>query len=453
MRYSFPRSLLCLSIFATGITNFGISNFGMPLHAQSPATVQSASKVIDFVQYKPVGKDPKMLESVTASQRYETGGDVATITKQITDKLKADGWKELEGSYATADMASASFLKSQFVITLSVSPAASTPSKDARSIVSLTNLGNLEWAKLPLPKGWTSTYSMPSMAMYQTDGTPEKAKQELDQTLMQAGWEPYGNAIGSSYYRREAIKLMASIQAAPTVPGKSIIQFSSQQLSYAFPIPKSIKQLQHTDPLLNILFDTNLPREQAIQFYRDELAKKGWKATTDAPIRIRHEDHTIFVNDSKERMEVAVHEFEGLTRVKVQFVTAAQAAEENKKASIAAEQAKAKNEAAMANAKATEDTELAIVVPSDAKPSKVDSKSAKWSLPSGQGAALAKKIIAALEKDGWKSKQNVAQKEAGDFELQKGEFRLNIDYLDPGFIPAEVEIQVFGPGKIKLKSQ
>lgn len=131
MRYSFPRSLLCLSIFATGITNFGISNFGMPLHAQSPATVQSASKVIDFVQYKPVGKDPKMLESVTASQRYETGGDVATITKQITDKLKADGWKELEGSYATADMASASFLKSQFVITLSVSPAASTPSKDA----------------------------------------------------------------------------------------------------------------------------------------------------------------------------------------------------------------------------------------------------------------------------------------------------------------------------------
>lgn len=448
MRYSLLRSFLCLSVFATGV-----SGLGMPLYAQSPATVQSASKVIDFVQYKPIGKDPKMLESVTASQRYETGGNVAAVTKQITDKLKAEGWKELEGSYATADMASASFIKSQFVIALSVSPAASKNTQDARSIVSLTNLGNLDWSKLPLPKGWTSTYTMPSMAMYQTDATPEKAKQDLDQALMQAGWEPYGNAIGSSYYRREAIKLMASIQAAPTAPGKSIIQFTSQQLSYAFPIPKSIKQLQHTDSLLNILFDTDLTREQAIQFYRDELPKKGWKATTDAPIRIRHEDHTIFVNESKERLEVAVHEFEGATRVKVRYVTAAQAAEENQRASLAAEQAKAKNEAAMANAKEKEDTELAISVPSGAKPSKVDSKSAKWSLPSGQGATLAKKIIAALEKDGWKSKQNVAQKEAGDFELQKGDFRLNLDYLDPGFIPAEVEIQVFGPGKIKLKSE
>lgn len=447
MRVFLLRSVLFIGSFALGSHFIPSDAYG-----QSPASVQAAASVIDFSRFKPLGNEPKMLESVTASQRYETGGKVTDIAKLVTDKLKSDGWKELDGTYTSPEMASASFTKSQFVIVLSVSPA-SPGSKDARSIVSLSNLGNLDWSKLPIPKGWTSTYTMPSMAMYQASVAPEKAKQDLQNALTQAGWTPYGDAIGSSYYRKEAIKLMASIQAAPTAPGSSMIQFTSEQLSYVFPIPESITQLQHTDSLLNILFDTSLSRDKVNEFYRDELKQKGWVATTDKPILERKQELTFFVNDAKERLELVVSEVEGKTRVKVRYVTAAQAAEENQKASAAAEAAKAKNETRMADAKAKEETELLIDASIGAKPSKSDNKSATWSLTSGQGAAMAKKLIAALEKDGWKAKQNVAQKEAGDFDLQKGEFRLRLSYIDPGFIPAELELQVFGPGKLKLETE
>lgn len=447
MRVWFLRSVLFFGSCALGSHFIPSIAFG-----QSPASAQTAAAVIDFTKFKPLGSEPKMLESVTASQRYETGGKVLDVAKMVTDKLKSDGWKELDGTYTTPEMASASFTKSQFVIVLSVSPAASG-GKDSRSIVSLSNLGNLEWSKLPIPKGWTSTYTMPSMAMYQASVAPEKAKQDLHSALTQAGWTPYGDAIGSSYYRREAIKLMASIQAAPTAPGSSMIQFTSEQLSFVFPIPDSITQLQHTDSLLNILFDTTLSRDKVNEFYREELKKKGWEATTEKPILERKQELTFFVNAAKERMELVVNEVEGKTRVKVRYVTAAQAAEENQKASAAAEAAKAKNETRMADAKAIEDTELLIKASIGAKPSKSDNKSVKWTLASGQGAAMANKLIADLEKDGWKSKQNVAQKEAGDFDLQKGDFRLRLSYIDPGFIPADLELQVFGPGKLKLKTE
>lgn len=447
MRVFFLRSVLFIGMCALGVSGVPSDAYG-----QSPASVQAAAAVIDFSRFKPLGVEPKMLEGVTARQRYETGGNVADVAKLVTDKLKSDGWKELDGTYISPEMASASFTKSQFVIVLSVSPASSS-GKEARSIVSLSNLGNLDWNKLPIPKGWTSTYAMPSMAMYQANVAPEKAKQELHSSLLQSGWSPYGDAIGSSYYRREAMKLMVSIQAAPTAPGSSMIQFTSEQLSYVFPIPESIIQLQHTDSLLNVLFDTALTREKVNEFYREELERKGWKATTEKPVMDRKEELSFFVNDAKERMEVTVNEVEGKTRVKVRYVTASQAAEENQKATAAAEAAKTKNATRMAEAKAKEETELVINASIGAKPSKVDNKSVRWSLPSGQGAAMASKLIAALEKDGWKAKQNVAQKEAGDFDLQKGDFRLQLSYVDPGFIPADLELQVFGPGKIKLKAE
>jgi hypothetical protein len=121
----------------------------------------------------------------------------------------------------------------------------------------------------------------------------------------------------------------------------------------------------------------------------------------------------------------------------------------NAAAKVAANEAKKRQEMEQAKKAATEGTELVVKLPKGTKIVESDEKSCEITAASGSGRRFAEAIIGSLAKDGWKSQTNVAIKEAGDFTLEKEGFRLDIDYTDPGFLPATLEITVFGAGKLK----
>lgn len=435
---SVKHQLVAIVIFGAGLLMRSEQ-----VKAQLSPGIESAAKVIDFSKFPMVGQDPQLQEHVIASQRYETGGGVEKIYGELTTKLKGEGWQELAGEYVTPATANGSFTKLGYVINVAVMMGA----KD-RVQVQCVNLGNVEWAKLPLPKTLKSMIVMPNMAMYQSELDVDGTKSVLSESLVADGWEPFGEVIGSIYFRRNGTKLMVMVTAAPAQGGKTMIQLTAEQLSYELPVPPEITRLQYTDSQGMMSLDTKLSQEKLWSFYRQALSPE-WQATTENFVRIRNEDHLIFRNKSGDLIEVAIFDFEGVTRAEVTYETAAQVAALNDAAKVAADEAKKKQEMEQAKKAAKEETELVVKLPKGTKIEESDEKSCEISVASGNGRRLAEKIVAELVKDGWKSKTNVAVKEAGDFTLEKNGFRLDLDYTDPGFLSATIEISVFGAGKLK----
>jgi hypothetical protein len=414
-----------------------------PVLGQLSPGIESAAKVIDFTKFSMVGQDPQLQEHVLASQRYETGGGVEKVYGELVAKLKGEGWQELAGAYVTPATANGSFTKLGYVINVAVMMGAKE-----RVQVQCMNLGNVEWSKLPLPKTFKSVIVMPNMAMYQNDQDVDTTKSALGESFVADGWEPFGEVIGSIYFRRNGTKLMAMVTAAPAQGGKTMIQLTAEQLSYELPVPPEITRLQYTDSQGMMSLDTKLSQENLWSFYRQALSPQ-WQPTTENFVRIRNEDHLIFRNEAGELIEVAIFDFEGVTRAEVTYQTAAQVAALNDAAKVAASEAKAKQEMEQAKKAAKEETELVVKLPKGTKVEESDEKSCEITAASGNGRRLAEAIVGGLVKDGWKSKTNVAVKEAGDFTLEKNGFRLNLDYTDPGFLSATIEISVFGAGKLK----
>jgi hypothetical protein len=413
---------------------------------ESPATVATAAKTIDLTKFELVGEQPKAFHQVVASQSYETGGSVEAVFQKIAQKLNSDGWKELDGKYVKPAMASGSYSKNQFVVTISVMPGGNA----GRVQVTITNAGNVDWKKLPLPNTWKQVYAFPSSAMFQTDLDAEKTKQELALLLEKEGWSSFGEVVGSYYFRKNAVKLMAMIGAAPGLNGKTSVQFTAEQLSCVLPIPKPYSMLQYTDQQGRMTVDIESTPSQAWAFYKGALAKDGWKATTENPIKIRNEDHLIFRDEKKDSMEVAVFEFEGKTRIEVEYQTAGQVEAMNTLVEKMVAEALEKRKKSQAASAAKEATELAIALPAGLNVSKRDSKNCEATVPSGTAAATVQGIVKSMESSGWKAKARLSKGIVGDIELVKDGFEIDINYVDPGFVPGQIDIQVFGAGQLKI---
>ena len=146
--------------------------------------------------------------------------------------------------------------------------------------------------------------------------------------LVAQGWQPYGKAGDTLFFKQNAIRLTVSIMAAPALGGKTTVSLSSEQLSADLPAPSDTVQLQYADSTKQILFDTKESEDAIVAFYRKSLGSIGWKATTDNTLKIDWKNVLIFRNAAKDMLTLEMYPVkdENVLRVTLKHQSAAEVA-------------------------------------------------------------------------------------------------------------------------------
>jgi len=397
--------------------------------AAGPATLKESREVVNLEGFPlPAGVDTPKVQ--TAGQLdFSLKGTATSAYQALQKQLTGNGWKELPGSYLSEQVSTGNFLKQQFTLTVMVMPVGDTVN------VSLVNRGNIDFKTLPVPKGTTTLHEGAGTLLLVTAVPVEKATSEIAEGLLKEGWIAYGEAGPQRFYKQNAVRLGVMVSAAPAQGGKTAITFSSELLSADLPAPPDAMGIHYVESNRTLRFTTTQPDRELQSFYRTELAKQGWEATTEQPIKVGFNFITIFRNPAKELLELETRGADPL-QVGLKQLSAAQVEEQDRKGRAAAEKAKEK----MNKPAAT----VTISLPDGADKGELSARQIKLNASTGNGQKVAAAIRKTLEADGWKTKVTIDQKETGAYDFEKEGQRVSLLFIDPGFIPAEVTLTGIG---------
>ena len=201
-----------------------------------PATVEEARRVLDLTAFPlPEGADTGGQRAI-AHVRYQLSGtDVKSAFDFVRKEFTERGWKEAGESHSSADSASATFSGQGFHASVF---AGKDSSKPGSLYVTITNEGNLNLKKLPVPPdAKVQPSSSPASLSYLTDKSPEETMAAVEKLLVDQGWTPYGQEVGMKKYKHSAIELMVSVGRGPG--DKTMLSFHQTQMSAELPAPRS----------------------------------------------------------------------------------------------------------------------------------------------------------------------------------------------------------------------
>jgi hypothetical protein len=423
---------------------------------QVPATAKKAAEILDLTRMKLIdptaeSQEAGVLTQSIATLSYQAKGSVDKIAQAMQKSLTSDGWKVQEGASINDAYATAAFQKNGFTLSLNVMPG----NKPNEAQVTLNHLGNVDFAKLPLPTGAKILYSMPSMILFETDRPPAETKEAIQSALADKDWEPFGDTTASFFLRKNAVRLQVMANPSPTDPKKSMVQISGELMAADFPSLTEVENLQYSSVPTQLSFDCPMGKPESIQMLGDKLKAMGWKPTTEQPIKIDFRDNWIFRNDSKDLTELEISEVEGKTRIRWVYQTAAQADAVNQKveAKVAEKVAekKAKQDAEMKRKAKANATAIVIEPLASLTVEKASEKEIVFTSKSGAARKPLQDWLKKRQADAWELETLVDAKEAGEWKLKKGDIELQISLLDPGFIPGTVTIALTSDGKLELK--
>ncbi len=427
---------------------------------REPATAEQAAKVLDLRTFPVMEAGKVQGARRLAALSYEAPADVKMAFEFQQRQFQERGWKELPSTQVEATYASAMFTKEGFAVHVSISEQSSDPKKKGWAQVMIGNYGNIDMAKLPVPMGVKPSYLAPSGASYITEAKVPETAEACRKLLVDQGWTPYGTASSDPkspmmYFKRNAVRLMAWVSSAPALGGKSVIQYSSEQLSADLPMPPTAPDPSYSDDDKTVRFDW--PGEdgtEVITFYRTELEKQGWKATTKRPVadEKKGQQFLIFRNLEKEMISLDLNRFTGIVRVLVQHRTAAEVAEMERQLDEAAE--RARQELAKQNRK------VKVPVPLPAEAKKIEhprENLIELTLKTGSGVGAFAGFRDHFRKDGWNEEVGTeAGPNTGHMHFKKGDSALSFSYFDTKITDAEITISgsgvVLEPSKGKGKS-
>lgn len=317
--------------------------------------------------------------------------------------------------------------------TPAVDPGAATPSvvkSDAEKAA------EADLASLPVPSGATKVFLSGDVAMYSTEASVKATLDELSTRLAEGGWEPYGAAGDSRYFKRGLVRLNANVAAAPAQGGKTMLSYATEKMSVDLPAPRDAEELQYSNSTTQLHFDSPKTLDELCDYYRTALEKAEWKATTDRPIKSGFRDELIFRNPTKAMLTLSVSDFEGKRRVTLKYESPEQVAAAEKR--FQEEKAKREAKENMPLPK------LAMELPAGAKDVKKTKGRVEFELPAGE----AKGCIAGWQKffaaAGWKERVTTLENVGGLIAFTKDDQTVTASYTDPGFIPAEVSLLTDG---------
>jgi len=431
-RFCLVTLVLCFS------GNFSTAKSQQPADANVPATVEVAAKVIDLSALAMVGKEPSANHLTLASQSYTTQSSVADAATEIIKTLASQGWKEAAGTAVSEAYASATLSKDRFVLSVAVMPA----SEAGRVAVNLTNHGNVDLKQVPLPRGSEVVFVSPIMRLYRSSMPVAQAREYCLASLKEIGWQPYGEVGDSISMKFNAVKLSLNLMQAAGFDGQTAIQISSEQMSSDLLLMPDAVAVQHNDSLATLRFDSSKSQDEVADFYRAELVNSGWKATTDAPVKIDFRNHWIFRNPAGSMLELQLQSVDELTRVALKYSSAEAVHQQSQRASELAD-AKQKQ---LQMSQVVPNIELKL--PATLEIAKKTDNEIQFTVAAGMARNFAKTLTAALQADQWKATVNVADNLVGSIDYEKGDHHLQFSYTDTGFLAPEVTLTLFGKGKL-----
>jgi hypothetical protein len=299
---------------------------------REPATAQQAADILDLRSIALVEGAQEPTRRCIAGLSYQVKADSQQAFDFHRRMLIDDGWTELPGTRNDSGYASGTFSREGFVVSLSTSPTG-RPDQPGEVNVSITNHGNTNLKRLPVPPGVKPFYTTPASIAYLTDAAVDQTTQAVRQLLLDGGWKPYGSAGDSYFFKQNAVQISARIMSAPAQQGRTVITYSSEQYSYDLPAPEEAIGLQYTDSLRQLFFDHPGTLDDVVAYYRRELEPLGWKSTTENPVKMGFKMFLIFRDPRKDMLTMETHPFEGKTRVLIKHQTAEEVARLERKRS------------------------------------------------------------------------------------------------------------------------
>ncbi|MCA9005754.1 MAG: hypothetical protein KDA70_10835 [Planctomycetaceae bacterium] len=410
-----------------------------PVKPVTPATVAEAEKVLDLETFPlPAGtkmQSPRRMAALS----YSVDGPLKDILDFNVQELTKRGWKEVAGTRREGPYTGADFTNGDFHLNLSVmQPAPNMPVS-----VTFARYGNVALTSLPVPAGAKQLYAFPATVMYTTEAPVEKTTEQCRDLMLKAGWTPYGSAGTTAYYRQNAVLVLANVMSAPGQGGKTAITYTSNLLSLDLPAFPEAIDFRYTDMTTEISFDTNASPREVTDFYRKELASAGWKATTDEPVAIEWKKLTIFRKPDQEMITVTTSDFEGRTRVRIDYQTAAEVAEEELRAYMEAGR--------KATYRKGEKPEIKLVTADSLAVQQDQPYTVKMQVKRGTANAVATAVVEALTAAGWSGKTPADAPVFRTWMLQKGEAQIWVIATEP--TKADSWVAVIGAGVTFKPSQ
>jgi hypothetical protein len=429
---------------------------------RKPATVEEAQGVLDLTTFPlPEGAETGGERAIAHVAYRIAGVDSKSAFNFVRGEFTRRGWKEIGETSTTENGASGTFGGQGFVARVSAYPDSTV--KDSKAVkVSITNQGNLNLAKLPVPPGAKHRSSGATSVQYTTELSPDEATKAVHKLLTEQGWTPYGDNIGAKHYKQNAILLMAPIGKWPN-DNKTMISYLASLMSADLPAPPQALEVTYTDhmpPPKQLLFETAAARDEIYQFYRDTLAKDGWAPTTEKPITDQYKAFMIFRNQAKDLMELATENpQEGKIRGNLKHQSAAEVAEIERKIKaerprLEAELKKKREEEEAKEGKLKQDRKdkeaaekarrrVVVAIPADAKDVKFDADAIQFGVAPGKARAAAESIAKQIRAAGWKEDKPPKDATLGIHTFKKDDQSVYIHYSDPRSAPPDVRVSGF----------
>jgi hypothetical protein len=352
-------------------------------------------------------------------------------------QLLAARWKELaEGTSVTDQYASSTFARAGFHVSLMIHPSGDAGKVD----VTLHNHGNVNLAKLPLPAGTSKVYAGPLTLMHVIDAPAADIVAKCRELVMAEGWEPYGSAGDTAYFRRNGVKLQMNVVTAPAQGGKTMITYMAEQMSADIPAPPDAEQLAYTESQRKLAYYTSAPKESVSGFYKEALAKTGWTANKDEWFQQDGKDVMVFRNAGQDMLWMELHARGGRNEVSLAYQTGADIAAMNKKLDEQAEAFKAKRKAEM------EKPVVTLKLPAGATVVSQSPNEVKLTIASGFATTAADAWNDALHETGWLVSRGTRQGGIGTLALRRQGQTLTIQFDDSNGPPAPLSVSTTGVG-------
>lgn len=302
LRFVRPVAVLWI-VLGSGM---GCACWESPVWAQRPATLREAAAVIDLRQFElPADAEPSATRHLASTLYYSQSlPDVAYA--YVRDRLRAAHWDELPGSYAEKQFASGMFEREGFH--LSVSATQITDETKSKTMVSITNQGNLAIRDLTPPAGFDQLFGGEFSAIYLTDADRPTALTAYQKMLTQAGWTPFGSAGEQLFFKQNALRLSVYITTAPAQQNKTSVTLSCELMSVDFPAPPAAEQIEYAESTTTLSFVTRQSPADVFDFYRQHLAEGQWKATTEQPMAERLGETLLFRNPQEDLLTLQIQD-------------------------------------------------------------------------------------------------------------------------------------------------
>lgn len=427
--------MICRGVLVAALLFF----FIVSATAAEPSTVAGAAEKLDLVTL-PIPAGAEMMGYRREAQlSYHLKQPAKYAFDFVDAQLAERGWEQMPSGQNSGDFANGDYRHGDYVVHVSVSPRS-----EGTVGVSISQKGNVPLESLPVPKGTEKLYAFIGIITYKSPDTVVETAHACQELMVAGGWSPYGEAGDTKYFRKNAVLAHVNVASAPGQGGATTISLSTELLSLELPAPPFADGFRYSDGTTAILYDCDKTEEESADFYRQALAPLGWTSTTDEPIQVKWEKHTIFRNPSQEMITVRTHEFEGRTRTHMNHQNVAEVGEEELRGLIAAGE------------KAKYDRKLKwlpvqITLPGDATVETLEDWAFRVSATQGEAFGLADQIIGTLRKAGW-----AADGEPSDApylrstRLAGHDRALHVVALDPP--QREAWVAVVGVGGVKLEA-